>query len=128
MKDITGKVIKSAIAEGIEEGKQHANAGAYKNSYQNNPELNSTLDIALTDALNGLTMGSYVLGIPLDGLGIINIKDQDLLQEIKGGMLGGWGQTAMVNVAQNIVPYISQQKAADIITEQIFNDKLSSTA
>jgi hypothetical protein len=69
-----------------------------------------------------------VLGIPLDGLGIINIKDQDLLQEIKGGMLGGWGQTAMVNVAQNIVPYISQQKAADIITEQIFNNKLSSTA
>jgi hypothetical protein len=128
MKDITGKVIKSTIAEGIEEGKQHDNAEAYKNSYQNNPELNSTLDIALTDALNGLTMGSYVLGIPLDGLGIINIKDQDLLQEIKGGMLGGWGQTAMVNVAQNIVPYISQQKAADIITEQIFNDKLSSTA
>lgn len=128
MKDITGKVIKSAIAEGIEEGKQHANAEAYKNSYQNNPELNNTLDIALTDALNGLTMGSYVLGIPLDGLGIINIKDQDLLQEIKGGMLGGWGQTAMVNVAQNIVPYISQQKAADIITEQIFNNKLSSTA
>lgn len=105
MKGIGGRLIKSAIAEGIEEGKQHVNAEDFKNQI-GDPKLMSTMDIAFTDMVNGLTMGAYVMGIPLDGLGIINIKDQDLLQEIKGGMLGGWGQTGMVTVAQSSAPYI----------------------
>lgn len=127
MKGIGGRLIKSAIAEGIEEGKQHTNAEEFKNAL-GDPKLMDTMDIAFTDMVNGLTMGAYVLGIPLDGLGIINIKDQDLLQEIKGGMLGGWGQTGMVTVAQNTAPYISQRRAIEIAVEQLQNNKLSATA
>lgn len=127
MKGIGGRLIKSAISEGIEEGKQHVNAEDFKNQI-GDPKLMSTMDIAFTDMVNGLTMGAYVMGIPLDGLGIINIKDQDLLQEIKGGMLGGWGQTGMVTVAQSSAPYIRQSKALDIAVEQLQNNKLAATA
>jgi len=118
MKGIGGKLIKSAIAEGIEEGKQHVNAEEFKGGLSD-PKIMDTMDIAFTDMVNGLTMGAYVLGIPLDGLGIVNIKDQDLLQEIKGGMLGGWGQTGTVTIAQSIAPYIKQHKALDIAVEAI---------
>ena len=127
MKGIGGRLIKSAIAEGIEEGKQHVNAEEFKKSLTD-PNIMSTMDVAFTDMVNGLTMGAYVLGIPLDGLGIINIKDQDLLQEIKGGMLGGWGQTGTVTVAKATIPYLTQHKAIDIAIEAIQNNKLASTA
>jgi len=127
MKGITGKTIKSTIAEGIEEGKQHINAEAFKNDLSD-PKLKSTMEVAFDDMMNGLTMGAYVMGIPLDGLGIINIKDQDLLQEIKGGMLGGWGQTATVSVVQSTLPYVRQKSALSAAVEQIYADKLSSTA
>lgn len=127
MKGLGGRLIKSAISEGIEEGKQHVNAEEFKNSFDD-PKLMDTMDVAFTDMVNGLTMGAYVLGIPLDGLGIINIKDQDLLQEIKGGMLGGWGQTGMVTVAQSTAPYIKERRALDIAVEQLQNNKLAATA
>jgi len=127
MKGIGGKTIKSTIAEGIEEGKQHVNAEAFKNDLSD-PKLKSTMEVAFDDMMNGLTMGAYVMGIPLDGLGIINIKDQDLLQEIKGGMLGGWGQTATVSVVQSTLPYVRQKSALSAAVEQIYADKLSSTA
>jgi len=116
MKDIGGRLIKSGISEGIEEGKQHVNAEAFKNG-ELSPEIQNIFEIGMADMLNGLTMGAYVLGIPLDGLGIINIKDKDLLAEIKGGMLGGWGHTAMMNTIREVAPYIRQQAANDIVLE-----------
>ena len=124
MKDIGGRLIKSGISEGIEEGKQHVNAEAFKNG-ELSPEIQNIFEIGMADMLNGLTMGAYVLGIPLDGLGIINIKDKDLLAEIKGGMLGGWGHTAMMNTIREVAPYIRQQAANDIVLEQIFRDKFA---
>lgn len=123
-KDISGRLIKSAISEGIEEGKQHVNAEAFKNDTISN-EIQSVFETGLTDMLNGLTMGAYVLGIPLDGLGIINIKDRDLLAEIKGGMLGGWGHTAFINTIREVAPYIRKQAANDLVLEQIYRDKFA---
>lgn len=127
MKGIGGKLVRTAISEGIEEGKQHINAEEYKNTY-GTPEIMNTMEVAFSDMINGLTAGAYMLGIPLDGLGVINIKDQDLLQEIKGGMLGGWGQTAVITTASSTIPYIQRKNAIDIAAEQILTDKLSSTA
>lgn len=122
---IGGRLVKAGISEGIEEGKQHLNAEAFKNG-QLDERLYNVFDIALTDMLNGITSGAYILGIPLDSLGLIDIKDKDLLQEIKGGMLGGWGQTFMVNTLRETVPYIRSQRANEIILQQIYADKLAS--
>lgn len=126
-KDIAGRLIKSSISEGIEEGKQHVNAEAFKNG-QLDEKLMSTFDIALTDMINGLTMGAHILGIPLNSIGLVDIKDKDLIQEIKGGMMGGWGHTAMINVLRESVPFIRQQKANEIVLQQVYADKLTSQA
>lgn len=125
IKGIGGRLITSSILEGIEEGKQHINAEMYKNG-QLDGKVMDTFDIALTDAVNGITSGSYILGIPLDGLGIIRLKDKELLQEIKGGMLGGWGHTATVNVLQNVVPYMREQSANEIAIEAALSQKAES--
>lgn len=126
-KDFLGRIVKSGISEGIEEGKQHVNAEAFKNGTLD-PEYMDTMDVALTDMLNGLKMGAYVLGIPADGLGLIDIKDKQVLAEIKGGMLGGWGHTATINTIQSTVPYIREQRANDIVLQQLYADKMASQA
>lgn len=124
---IGGRMIKSGVSEGIEEGKQHVNAEAFKNGTLS-PEYMDIMDVGLTDMVNGLKMGAYVLGIPLDGLGLIDIKDKQVLAEIKGGMLGGWGHTAAINVVENTIPYVREQRANDIVLQQLYSDKLASQA
>ena len=99
----------AALSEGIEEGKQHENAEMFKRGELD--ENQSLWDAVLDDALLGLDVGKDVIGIPLDALGILQIKDQDRLAEIKGGILGGLGHTARMSVAQASAPYISEMRA-----------------
>lgn len=99
----------TALSEGIEEGKQHENAEMFKRGELD--ENQSLWDAILDDALLGFDVGKDVLGIPLDGLGMLQIKDQDRLAEIKGGILGGLGHVARMSVAQASAPYISEMRA-----------------
>lgn len=99
----------AALSEGIEEGKQHENAEMFKRGELD--ENQSLWDAILDDALLGFDVGKDVLGIPLDALGILQIKDQDRLAEIKGGIIGGLGHTARMSVAQASAPYISEMRA-----------------
>ena len=124
-KGIGGRLIKSGISEGIEEGKQYLNAEAFKDDTIDSKYMN-VFDIGLTDMVNGLTSGAYMLGIPLDGLGLIDIKDRNILAEIKGGMIGGWGHTAMINTIENAVPYIREKRADELVLENVYSDKLAS--
>lgn len=108
-RELLGRLHMSALSEGIEEGKQHENAEMFKRGELD--ENQSLWDAVLDDALLGLDVGKDVLGIPLDALGILQIKDQDRLAEIKGGILGGLGHTARMSVAQASAPYISEMRA-----------------
>lgn len=108
-RELLGRLHMSALSEGIEEGKQHENAEMFKRGELD--ENQSLWDAVLDDALLGLDVGKDVLGIPLDALGILQIKDQDRLAEIKGGILGGLGRTARMSVAQASAPYISEMRA-----------------
>ena len=107
--ELFGRLNTAALSEGIEEGKQHENAEMFKRGELD--ENQSLWDAVLDDALLGLDVGKDVLGIPLDALGILQIKDQDRLAEIKGGILGGLGHTARMSVAQASAPYISEMRA-----------------
>lgn len=107
--ELLGRLNTAALSEGIEEGKQHENAEMFKRGELD--ENQSLWDAVLDDALLGLDVGKDVLGIPLDALGILQIKDQDRLAEIKGGILGGLGHTARMSVAQASAPYISEMRA-----------------
>lgn len=108
-RELFGRLNTAALSEGIEEGKQHENAEMFKRGELD--ENQSLWDAVLDDALLGLDVGKDVLGIPLDALGMLQIKDQDRLAEIKGGILGGLGHTARMSVAQASAPYISEMRA-----------------
>lgn len=108
-RELFGRLNTAALSEGIEEGKQHENAEMFKRGELD--ENQSLWDAVLDDALLGLDVGKDVLGIPLDALGILQIKDQDRLAEIKGGIIGGLGHTARMSVAQASAPYISEMRA-----------------
>lgn len=121
-KDITGKLALSSMSEGVEEGKQHKYAEQFKNGgfkYGDDGFIN----IAADDMLNGLEMGATILGIPMDGLGLISLKDQDLLADIKGGMLGGFQHVGTMNLLQNIRPYKQEINAVDAITKNLISTK-----
>ena len=107
--ELFGRLNTAALSEGIEEGKQHENAEMFKRGELD--ENQSLWDAVLDDALLGLDVGKDVLGIPLDALGMLQIKDQDRLAEIKGGILGGLGHTSLMSVAQASAPYISEMRA-----------------
>lgn len=108
-RELFERLTTNALSEGIEEGKQHENAEMFKRGELD--ENQSLWDAVLDDALLGLDVGKDVIGIPLDALGILQIKDQDRLAEIKGGILGGLGHTARMSVAQASAPYISEMRA-----------------
>lgn len=108
-RELLGRLHMSALSEGIEEGKQHENAEMFKRGELD--ENQSLWSAVLDDALLGLDVGKDVLGISLDALGMLQIKDQDRLAEIKGGILGGLGHTARMSVAQASAPYISEMRA-----------------
>lgn len=108
-RELFGRLNTAALSEGIEEGKQHENAEMFKRGELD--ENQSLWDAVLDDALLGLDVGKDVLGIPLDALGMLQIKDQDRLAEIKGGIIGGLGRTARMSVAQASAPYISEMRA-----------------
>ena len=108
-RELFGRLNTAALSEGIEEGKQHENAEMFKRGELD--ENQSLWDAILDDALLGFDVGKDVLGIPLDALGMLQIKDQDRLAEIKGGILGGLGHTARMSVAQASAPYISEMRA-----------------
>ena len=124
-KGITGGLVKSSVAEGIEEGKQYLAGQAFQRGDLDGRYMD-TIDVGVTDLLNGLTSGAYILGIPLDGLGLINIRDKGLLQDIKGGMLGGLQHTGSMYVLKNTLPYIAERKANDLVAETLFTKKLAS--
>lgn len=107
--ELFGRLNIAALSEGIEEGKQHENAEMFKRGELD--ENQSLWDAILDDALLGFDVGKDVLGIPLDALGMLQIKDQDRLAEIKGGILGGLGHAARMSVAQASAPYISEMRA-----------------
>lgn len=108
-RELLGRLHMAALSEGIEEGKQHENAEMFKRGELD--ENQSLWSAVLDDALLGLDVGKDVLGIPLDALGMLQIKDQDRLAEIKGGILGGLGHTARISVVQASAPYISEMRA-----------------
>lgn len=107
--ELFGRLNRAALSEGIEEGKQHENAEMFKRGELD--ENQSLWDAILDDALLGFDVGKDVLGIPFDALGMLQIKDQDRLAEIKGGIIGGLGHTARMSVVQASAPYISEMRA-----------------
>lgn len=115
-----GRLLQSHVSEGIEEGKQHQYAEDFKNGQLNDdPSFWSMLK---DDLINGFDMAYDIARIPLDGLGLTTIADQDRLAEIKGGMLAS-NPTSITNVVSNTLPYVREMKADDVIINNMIAEK-----
>lgn len=120
LKDYSGRFLQSRISEGIEEGKQHQYAEDFKNgTLDQDPTFWSTL---IDDLVSGFDMAYDIARIPLDGHFGITIKDQDRLAEIKGGMLAT-RPTNIVNIIQDVSPYVQEMRADDVLMHNMIADK-----
>ncbi len=121
IKDISGRLLLASAAEGIEEGKQSISANRYASGYYTDAKIKSIGETILDDFLAGSKSAGLLLGMPLEGL--MSDSDRKILQEIKGGFLLGGLQTGMVNVSSSIYPYVKEQKANNVIANNVLIDK-----
>lgn len=120
-KDIAGRWALSSIEEGVEEGKQYISSEKYKNGYYTDAKIKSIGETLLDDFLAGSKSAGLLLGMPFEGF--MSENDRRILQEIKGGMLLGGLQTAIVNSSRDLAPFISEQKAENAIINTVLIDK-----
>ena len=119
IKGITGKVIESNISEGIEEGKQYINSQKFQNGDYTDDEK-SMFSSLVDDLYSGSKSAAVILGIPF---GLVPDSDKDLLQNIKGGMLGGGGQVMVQSVISNTRPFIKEMSANQVIAKNVLAQK-----
>lgn len=120
-KDIAGRYVLSAASEGNEEYKQFAASERFKSGGYNDAKIKSLGETVLDDFLAGIKGGGLILGMPFEG--VMSESDRRALQEIKGGMIMGGLQTAIVNTASSISPYRKEQKATTAILNSVLLDK-----
>lgn len=120
-RDIAGRWALASAAEGIEEGKQHISSERYKNGYYTDAKIKSIGETILDDFIAGSKSAGLLLGMPFEG--VMSEKDREVLKEIKGGFILGGLQTAIVNTAQSIAPFVSEQKATSAIVNNVLKDK-----
>lgn len=120
-KDLAGRWALASFSEGVEEGKQSISAERYKNGEYTSDKIKSIGETILDDFLAGSKSAGLILGMPFEGL--MSESDRKTLQEIKGGLLVGGLQTAIVNVAQDIAPYTGEQSANTAIVNSVLLQK-----
>ena len=121
MRDIAGRMIAVSVSEGIEEGKQGIVQRRMENDYYNSNIVKSIWDTAVDDMLAGSKSAGLILGMPF---GLVPQEDEDLLNEIKGGMLMGmFSHGTAINILSNVAPYIKEQKANQFFVENFLNNK-----
>ena len=125
MKDIAGRWMLSSIQEGVEEGKQHISAEKYKYGEYTSDVIKSLGETFLDDFLAGSKSAGLMLAMAAGMENILPLSDRETLKEIKGGMLLGGLQTAIVNTASQYAPYSSEMSARDAIVNTVLAEKAS---
>lgn len=125
IKDIAGRWMLSSVQEGVEEGKQHISAEKYKSGEYTSDVIKSFGDTFLDDFLAGSRSAGLMLAMATGMESILPPSDRETLKEIKGGMLLGGLQTAIVNTASTYAPYSSKMSARDAIVNTVLADKAS---
>lgn len=116
-------MLESAISEGIEEGKQYLHGQRFI-SGEYDDDLHKQLlniDRIVNDVTSGLQ--SAVAMASLLPLVPAFVKDEDLIENIKGGMLGGMFQTGMWRTTFGVVDPIQQIKAQNFIANEYSLEK-----
>lgn len=119
IKDLSGRVIVSSLAEGIEEGKQGYIQRRMEEGGYNSNVVKSIWDSVLDDFIAGSKSAGLILGMPF---GIT--PDKEILNQIKGGMLMGvFGPGTVVSTVSSVKPYIKEQSANKFIIDNFLNNK-----
>lgn len=121
IKDITGRWIASSISEAIEEGKQNISSNRYLNGEYDSAKIKSIGQTILDDFLAGSKSAGLLLGMPFEGL--LSETDRKTLQEMKGGLILGGLQTAIINTSTSIAPFIKERRATNVVGNAILLNK-----
>lgn len=128
-KEFAGRALSSSVSEGIEEGKQYLAGQQFISGEFDNRQVTYGLDgidIAKwgDDMLNGIKSAYVIAGIPL-GLELVN--DPELIENIKGGMLGGLFQTGATQIAPSTIATIQQAKLGKYVLNNVMAEKAART-
>lgn len=124
-KTIVGRNLASAWSEGIEEGKQYLNAKAFAEGKFENDEYRGMFNIKnlLNDIITGTRSSMVMAGIPF---GLHFTDDEDLMENIRGGMLGGLFQTGAQVMANQALPLYAQLNANSVAKDaMVYAQKLA---
>jgi hypothetical protein len=128
----------SSLSEGIEEGKQYLHGRAFQNgeladasvsfgldadaglAFWNNPDWGKWYD----DMVDDIKSAYVIAGIPF---GLEYTHDPELVENIKGGMMGGLFQTGGIKVFQQGKEFVSQMKLNKYMLNNVMAEKASRT-
>lgn len=122
-KDVASSIIHASINEGIEEGKQYLLGKKFISGEYDNDVHKTLLDAGRmyndmeTGIQSAIAMSTLLPFMPA------LVKDEELIENIKGGMLGGMFQTGMQRSIFGLIPAAQQVKMQDFVANEITLEK-----
>lgn len=111
--EYAGKVLGSSWSESIEEGKQYINGKKFQDgSYAGASD--TLMDSILNDIAGGSRAAYSFVG---DMFGVRT--DKELISNMKGGFLGGFGHTAMISGVNAVANTVMDLRASDYVTRNV---------
>lgn len=122
-KDVASRTIGSSISEGIEEGKQYILGQKFIRGDYDNDVHKGLLDASrFYNDMQAGVQSAIAMSTLLPFMPAL-VKDADLIENIKGGMLGGMFQTGMQRAIFGIIPAAQQMRMQDFVANEIQLEK-----
>ena len=120
--EFVGKVLGSGWSESIEEGKQYLNGKAFQDgSYAGASD--SLMDSIINDIAGGSRAAYSFVG---DMFGVT--ADRELIANMKGGFLGGFGHTATIQAVSAIGNTVQDLRVNDFVVNNVLAHKMADRA
>lgn len=125
-KQLAGRLAFASASEGIEEGKQYLHGREYiLGDFDNRSRIAlNDLEAYKSDAIDGFRSAYVMMGVPF---GLDLTTDSELIENIKGGMLGGLFHVGVLSAPGLVKQTFDQKKADDYVLRNIIADKIAAT-
>ena len=129
LKNITKAVTYSGLSEGIEEGKQYLGGQAFQRGDLDDSKVSFGLGLPdwgkwYDDMVNDIRSAYVIAGIPFN---LESTHDAELVENIKGGIMGGLFQTGVSVTARTLLETPNQFKLNKYLLNNIMAEKAART-
>lgn len=129
LKNITRAVTYSGLSEGIEEGKQYLGGQAFQSGDLDDAKVSFGLGLPdwgkwYDDMVNDIRSAYVIAGIPFN---LESTHDAELVENIKGGIMGGLFQTGVSVTARTALETPNQFKLNKYLLNNIMAEKAART-